>query len=70
MAKDPTWVLPGIRALLIYYPGHAILIFWNAEGEKNLFGYQLKKEKSIPQVFAYNNLFAWSFYPWCSYRKD
>jgi hypothetical protein len=57
----------GDCAISIYYPPHArfevydvILTFWNAKGDRYLYGYQLKEGNTIPNNPP-NNLFLRSF---------
>jgi hypothetical protein len=53
---------------MIYYPGYSrfqaydvILAFWDKEGKRYLYGYQLKEGSTFPNTFAYETLFHRSF---------
>lgn len=63
-----SWAPPGACAISVYYPGHArfeaydiILAFWNENGSRELYGYQLKEGKATPKPYAYDNVFQLSF---------
>jgi len=63
-----SWAPLGTCALSIYYPGHArfeaydvILAFWDADGSRLLYGYQLKEGSTIPAAFAFDKVFEKSF---------
>jgi hypothetical protein len=60
---DKSWSL-GTAAISIYYPGHAkfaaydvILARWDAEGNRYLYGYQLKEGSTIPWSYAFNQFY-------------
>jgi hypothetical protein len=60
---DKSWSL-GTAAISIYYPGHAkfeaydiILARWDAEGNRYLYGYQLKEGGTIPRSYAFNQFY-------------
>ena len=58
----------GTPAVALYYPGHArfeaydiIVAFWDTDGKRKLYGYQLKEGSAIPAGFAFDDLFTKSF---------
>mmetsp|Transcript_28332 Transcript_28332/g.77783 ORF Transcript_28332/g.77783 Transcript_28332/m.77783 type:complete len:642 (+) Transcript_28332:160-2085(+) len=63
-----SWAPAGTPAISIYYPGHArfedydiILAFWDSDGKRLLYGYQLKEGSTIPKAFPNNEHFHQSY---------
>lgn len=64
--KSP--VKERVPAISIYYPGAArfkaydmILAVWDFEGNRYLYGYQLKEGSEVPRPFAYDQIFHQSY---------